>query len=73
REAGKILARILDLVVREAKPGVGTKYLDALAEKEIRVNNGWPAFKGYQGFPSSICTCLTHEIVHAPAIPDRQL
>lgn len=73
RQGGKILARILDLLVREAKPGIGTKYLDALAEKEIRKYGGWPAFKGYQGFPSSICTCLKNEIVHAPAIPNRFL
>lgn len=73
RQGGKILARILNLALAKAKIGIGTKELDTFVEKEIRAANGWPAFKGYQGFPSSICTCLTNEIVHAPAIPNRLL
>ncbi|HPI67483.1 MAG TPA: type I methionyl aminopeptidase [bacterium] len=73
RQGGQILARILNMALNYAKAGVGTKELDSLVEKEIRAAGGWPAFKGYQGFPSSICTCLTTEIVHAPATPNRIL
>ncbi len=73
RQGGKILARILNLLQKKVKPGVGTKELNNLAEDEIRLAGGWPAFKGYQGFPSALCTCLNTEIVHAPAIPNRQL
>jgi len=73
RQSGQILARVLNLLVKEVKVGVGTKYLNDLAEKEIIKAGGWPIFKGYQGFPTAICSCLTTEIVHAPAIPDRIL
>jgi len=73
RQGGKILAQILNLIIKEARSGTGTKYLDSIAEKEIRNAGGWPAFKGYGGFPSSICTCFKDEIVHAPAIPNRIL
>lgn len=73
RQSGKILAAVLNLLTKEAKVGVGTKYLNELAEKEIIKAGGWPIFKGYQGFPTAICSCLTNEIVHAPALPDRIL
>lgn len=73
RQGGHILARILKLVEEQVKPGLGTKELDELAESEIRLVGGFPAFKGYRGFPSSLCTCLNEEIVHAPALPNRQL
>ncbi|MFH1610404.1 MAG: type I methionyl aminopeptidase [Patescibacteria group bacterium] len=73
RQAGKELARILNLVVKKVKVGVGTKELDELAEKEIRKIGGFPIFKGYQGFPTVLCTCINEEVVHASAIPDRKL
>jgi len=73
REGGKILAQILDKVIKEVKPGMGTRYLDKLAEDEIKLAGGWPAFKGYHRFPSTLCTCINEEVVHAPAIPDRKL
>lgn len=73
REGGKILAQVLDLVVKEVGVGVGTKYLDKLAEKKILEMGGWPAFKGYRKFPTSLCTCINDEVVHAPATPDRVL
>ena len=73
RECGKHLARILNLLIKKADIGVGTKELNELAEKEIKKINGWPIFKGYQGFPTAICTCINNEVVHAPAIPNRIL
>ena len=61
------------MVAKKVAPGIGTKELDKLAEDEIRRAGGFPAFKGYQGFPSTLCTCINSEIVHAPAIPNRKL
>ena len=73
RQCGKHLARILNLLVKQVKPGINTKDLDQIAEDEIKKINGWPAFKGYRGFPTAICTCINEEIVHAPAKPGRAL
>jgi methionyl aminopeptidase len=73
RQGGKILASILDIVIKKVKPGVGTQELDQLAEDEIRLAGGFPIFKGYHGFPTAICTCINDEVVHAPAKPNRIL
>lgn len=73
KKGGHILATILDMVVKKVKPGVGTRELDQLAEDEIKLAGGWPAFKGYRRFPSTLCTCINDEVVHAPAIPNRIL
>ena len=73
REGGKILARILKMVAEKVEPGIGTKELNTFAEQEIRKAGGWPAFKGYHKFPTTLCTCINSEIVHAPALPDRKL
>lgn len=78
RRAGKLLARTLDAVIAQVKPGVSTADLDALAERLIRQGGAKPAFKGYQTrpsdtpFPSTLCTSVNEEVVHAPAI-DRKL
>lgn len=78
-EGGKILAGILKEVSSKVKPGVGTKELNDLAENLIKENGGTPAFKNYQSnpedkpFPSTLCTSINNEIVHAPAFPDRIL
>ncbi len=64
REAGRIVAETL-LVLQEAiKPGVTTAELDALAEETIRRHGATPSFKGYRGFPGSICTSVNDEVVH---------
>lgn len=73
RQGGKILARILKLVAAQAQPGITTKQLDNLAETEIIKASGQPAFKGYHGFRTTLCTCLNSEVVHAPARPSRTL
>ena len=70
--AGAILARLDEILKREIKVGVTTKQLDAIAEDYIRSQGAIPSFKGYGGFPGSICTSVNDEIVHG--IPsDRKL
>jgi len=70
--AGKILAQTLEKLRKCAKPGVQTKELDELAREEIVKRNGYPAFKGYKGFPGNICISLNETVVHG--IPsDRML
>lgn len=64
REAGRIVAEVLDLVSREAQPGVSTLDLDRLAEAHIHKRGAVPSFKGYRGFPATLCTSLNEEIVH---------
>src|SRR3954449_7748608 len=63
-EAGKILARCHTLLSRKARPGVTTAELDAAAEKFIRSHDAEPAFKGYRGFPGSICASPNSMVVH---------
>src|SRR3954462_5766875 len=63
-QAGKILARCLSLLHGKARPGVTTGELDDAAEKLIRSQGGEPAFKGYRGFPGSICASPNSMVVH---------
>lgn len=70
REAAKIVATVLKEISEIVKPGMTTADLDAYAEKRIREMGATPSFKGYQGFPASICSCLNHEVVHG--IPSRK-
>ena len=76
---GKILAQILDNIVKIAKPGVGTGYLEKTACDLIAKAGGRPSFKGYSAgrkelpFPTALCTSLNDELVHAPSIPNRIL
>lgn len=64
RTAGKIVAEVLELMKETVKPGVTTKELDVLAERHIRKYGAIPAFKGYNGFPASLCTSINEEVVH---------
>lgn len=64
REAGQILGEALELLKEQVKPGIKTKELDRLAEEFIRKRGGVPAFKGYRGFPASICVSIDSEVVH---------
>lgn len=64
REAGRIVAQVLALVEREVRPGISTAYLDRLAEEHIRGAGAVPSFKGYHGFPATLCTSINEEIVH---------
>src|SRR3954453_18525111 len=62
--AGRVLARCLSLLHGKARPGVTTGDLDEAAEKFIRSQGGEPAFKGYRGFPGSICASPNSMVVH---------
>lgn len=65
RRSGTITAHVLGNLMRAVKPGKTTQELDELAEKQIREMGGTPTFKGYNGFPASICTSVNDEVVHA--------
>jgi methionyl aminopeptidase len=64
RAAGLVVHRALQLLAEEAKPGVSTAELDELAEQTIRDAGAVPSFKGYHGFPASICASVNEQIVH---------
>ena len=64
RRAGRIVAGAIDLVAKAVAPGKSTADLDRVAEAYIRGQDAVPSFKGYRGFPASICTSLNDEIVH---------
>jgi methionyl aminopeptidase len=64
RDAGKIVGQTLALMESLIKPGVTTLFLNQEAEKFIISQNGIPIFKGYHGFPASICASINEEIVH---------
>ena len=61
----KVLSEIIDLI----QPGMSTKDLDVFAEKRIREMGAAPSFKGYHGFPASICSSINNEVVHG--IPNK--
>ena len=62
--AGRVLARCHTLLASKARPGVTTAELDKAAQKFIRSQGGEPAFKGYRGFPGSICASPNSMVVH---------
>ena len=64
REAGRIVAETHRLLAKAIRPGVTTKQLDQLAEEFIRSQGAIPSFKGYNGFPASICASVNEELVH---------
>jgi methionyl aminopeptidase len=64
REGGRITAACLRVLAQGVRPGVTTKELDSLAEEFILSRGGTPEFKGYQGFPASICASPNAMIVH---------
>ncbi len=64
REAGLVVGRTLDLLRRSVEPGMTPLDLDAIAEKAIRSEGAVPSFKGYQGFPATICASVNEEVVH---------
>lgn len=68
REAGDIVARVLEKLASMVEPGVTTAYLDAAASRESHRLGAEPSFKGYGGFPASLCTSINDVIVHG--IPD---
>lgn len=64
REAGKIVADTHEVLRKAISPGISTLELDKIAEENIRKYNAEPSFKGYGGFPGSICASINREVVH---------
>jgi methionyl aminopeptidase len=73
RQAGKIAATVLKEIAEIAKPGMTTADLDAYAEKRLREMGATPSFKGYYGFPASICASVDNEVVHGIPSPKKRL
>jgi methionyl aminopeptidase len=71
RQAGRVVADVLALMEEELKPGVTTAHLDSVAEAYIRKAGARPSFKGYWGFPASICVSIDEEVVHG--IPGQRI
>lgn len=64
RRSGKITSSTLGMLLRTARAGMTLRELDRLAEKSIREQGGVPTFKGYNGFPASICVSVNEVVVH---------
>ncbi len=64
RQAGKIVATVLEILSSKVKPGMKTKELDIIAARELERLGGKPSFKGYHGFPANLCVSVNDEIVH---------
>ena len=64
RNAGRIVAGVLDMLEDQVKPGVRTEKLNELADAYIRERDGIPSFLGYRGFPASVCTSINDVVVH---------
>lgn len=65
RVCNRIVARVLEELRQAIQPGVSTKELNDQAEQSIIAHDAVPAFKGYKGFPASLCTSINDQIVHA--------
>ena len=64
REAGRVVAAVLEAVAKEVKPGIRTADLDEIASIEVKKRGAVASFKNYRGFPASICTSVNEEVVH---------
>lgn len=65
REAAQVVGRTLKMLGEHVRPGITTAELDRIAEAYIRSQGAEPAFKGYRGFPASICPSVNEQVVHA--------
>jgi methionyl aminopeptidase len=70
RQASRIVATVLKEISERVEPGMTTKDLDVYAEERIRAMGATPSFKGYHGFPASICSSINNEVVHG--IPNKR-
>ena len=64
REAGRLVGEVLTELRAKVAPGVSTAELDELAEKRIKQAGATPAFKGYHGYPATICASINDEVIH---------
>lgn len=70
-KAGKVVAQLHETLREAVRPGVSTLQLDRIAERELRSRGAVPSFKGYRGFPATLCTSVNSEIVHG--IPSKRV
>jgi methionyl aminopeptidase len=70
-KANRIVAEILEEVKERVRPGVETRELDEIAEEGCRRHKVEPAFKGYRGYPASVCVSVNEEVVHGIPGPRR--
>ncbi len=71
RQAGRIVATVLDTLSRRLRPGMKTKELDVIAAGEVGRLGAKPSFKGYRGFPANLCVSINDEVVHG--IPGERI
>jgi methionyl aminopeptidase len=71
RQAGKIVAAVLQELKSRITPGMKTKELDVMAEQELKKLGGQSSFKGYRGYPANLCVSVNDEIVHG--IPGQKV
>jgi methionyl aminopeptidase len=71
KQSSLLVGKTLAEVAKVLKPGVTTAYLDRIAEDYIRSNGGSPGFKGYNGFPATLCTSINDKVVHG--IPGNEV
>jgi len=64
RQAGKIVAEVLAFLGEHVRPGISTKELDSLGYEALRKRGAIPSFKGYHGFPATICASVNEQVVH---------
>ncbi|MCY0882185.1 MAG: M24 family metallopeptidase, partial [Firmicutes bacterium] len=64
RHAGRVVAEVLSLLKQAVQPGITTRDLDVIADREIRARGGIPTFKGYYGYPASVCVSINDQVVH---------
>jgi len=71
RQAGRIVATVLEILSRQMRPGMKTKELDVIAAGEVERLGAKPSFKGYRGFPANLCVSINDEVVHG--IPGERI
>jgi len=64
RQSGRIVAAILRILTEQIKPGMKTKDMDIIAERELKKRGAESSFKGYRGYPATVCVSVNDEIVH---------
>jgi methionyl aminopeptidase len=64
RQAGRIVATVLEILCQQVRPGMKTKELDIIAAREAERLGAKPSFKGYRGFPANLCVSVNDEVVH---------
>jgi len=71
RQAGRVVAAVLEILMKQAREGMRTKELDIIAATEVERLGAKPSFKGYRGFPANLCVSVNDEIVHG--IPGERI